>query len=405
MNKKLSIILFSGILIISLIQFISAITGIYPTSVYPGDTIGLTISPNKKFGFYNIIYVHDSNDNVVDLINIPCDTVCTIRQNLDYIIPSNFLGDYYFATFDYEIDDYELDPFIVIEQGEAPSGTLTLEAIRNFGSNLNFFITPEQAQRANIEILTTIKEKSCETYDVFAYLCKPDNVILCSSENYDFEIPLNFVSKTGQTCSFNYIGTDYFPFYEIPGTWRIISKSGAISDESDFIFTELIAITYPSSVNFGTLNSLMWNTGTPSGGLNLSNAGNMPLTIDWQSDGFSCTFPPECTDFWPTHDGIENTFQIDDDNLFAEDPLAETGLNPTYIIDTPNNFFPETGLSICISDLCDDNIGEKTPTYYNLKLPDIERGVYQGDIVVTILGEVSIESASESSGDEVTKKK
>lgn len=386
MNKKIIIILSFGILTILSIEFVLAITGISPSVVYPEDTISLIISPNKKFGFYNIIYVHNSDDDVVDLINIPCDTVCKTRTTIDYNVPSDFLGDYYFATFDYELENYELDPFIVIEQGEAPSGTLTLEGIKNFGSDLNFFITPEQGQRANIEISVTIKERLCQTYNVFTYLCKPDNVSLCSSENYDFKIPLDFISKQGKTCSFNYTGADYFPFYEVPGTWRIISKSGAISDEANFTYAELKAMSYSASVNFKTLNSLMWNTGVPLAGLNLSNAGNIPLTIDWQSNGFSCTFPPTCTDFWPTTESGtgEPVFQIDDDNFFAETPADETGLSPVFIIGTPNNFFPTTGLSTCISDSCNNSIGEKTLTYYNLKLSDMEKGIYQGDIVVTL---------------------
>jgi len=386
MNKKIMIVLFFGILTILLIEFVLAITEISPLTVYPENTISLIISPNKKFGFYNIVYVHDSDNNVVDLINIPCDTVCKTKTTIDYNVPSDFLGDYYFATFDYELEDYELDFFIVIEQGEAPLGTLTLEGIKNFGSDLNFFITPEQGQRANIEISVTIKEKSCQTYNVFAYLCKPNNVSLCGSENYDFKIPLDFISKQGQICSFNYIGTDYFPFYEVPGTWGIISKSGAISDEANFTYAELKAINYSASIDFKTLNSLMWNTGVPLTGLNLSNAGNIPLTIDWQSNGFSCTFPPTCTDFWPTTESGtgEPAFQIDDDNFFAEAPVDETGLNPVFIIGTPNNFFPTTGLPTCISDSCNNSLGEKTLTYYNLKLPDMEKGIYQGDIVVTL---------------------
>ncbi len=283
MNYK--IIFLSLITTIFLINFVLAITNINPDVAYPETEIELSISPNKKFGFYNIIYVHDSEDLVVDLINIPCDTVCKSRQNIAYSIPTNFLGNYYFATYDYEIEDYELDSFSVIEQGGAEGGTLTIQEIKNSGSDINFLISPEQGQKANIEILTTLKSKSCENYNVKTYLCEPDLFTTCSSEIYTYNIPLNFISKTGQTCNFNYIGADYFPFYEVPGDWKIISQSGATYDETNFIYAELKAMNYPSSINFGTLNANMWNTGIPAEGIDLINHGNIPLTIDWQCNG------------------------------------------------------------------------------------------------------------------------
>jgi len=51
MNKKIMIILSFGILTILSVEFVLAITGISPSVIYPGDTINLIISPNKKFGF------------------------------------------------------------------------------------------------------------------------------------------------------------------------------------------------------------------------------------------------------------------------------------------------------------------------------------------------------------------
>jgi len=210
----------------------------------------------------------------------------------------------------------------------------------------------------------------------------------CTSLHSTYEVPLTYSSTISpDECLFQYIGTDAMQFYKPNGDWKMsVFYTNDIFEEVDFTYNQLSAITYPASINFGTLNKLMWNTGIPSTGLDLSNAGNMPLTIDWQSSGFTCIDPPTCTDFWPTiEQGTgDPTFQIDDDTFFAEDPLDETDNLPTFILPTPNNFFPAPGLSICIADDCNNNIGEKVNTLFNLKIPSIERGTYQGDILVTL---------------------
>ncbi len=380
MNKKISIFLF---LTIFLADFVYAeSTTIIPNLVYPGDIITLTINPSRKDGFYNIIYVHDSGGNVVGLINVNCDIVCKKRTIVNYIVPANFLGEYYFATFDYATDNYELDYFTVMEEGGAAQGELVIDDIHNFGSSLNFLIDPEQGERANIEILANLKDKECDTYQVLVFLCKPELIGSCSSTDYTHQIPLSFLSRKGNICTFNYIGADYFPFYEKAGEWKIIAESGLLSDERLFIYNNLTAISYSSFINFGTLNSQMWNIGVPSSGEDLINFGNVEVMVDWQSSGFSCVSPVGCIDFWSTFYEGENTFQIDDDNLFAEE--TETGLEPVFITDFASNYFPQLGLSVCISDSCGDDIGEKVTTFYNFKIPGLQKGVYQGDISITL---------------------
>ena len=41
-------------------------------------------------------------------------------------------------------------------------------------------------------------------------------------------------------------------------------------------------------------------------------------------------------------------------------------------------------LITCVSNSCKDNVGESTSTYFNLKLPDIQRGNYQGNIIISL---------------------
>ena len=125
----------------------------------------------------------------------------------------------------------------------------------------------------------------------------------------------------------------------------------------------------------------MWNIAVPQSGLNLSNAGNIKTMIDWTSSGFQC-ISANCTDFFSTYYQGENTFQIDDDIYFLE--TNETGFLPQFITNYSLNFFPSKNISVCISDFCNNSIGEKITTYYNLKIPEIQRGQYEGNIIATL---------------------
>jgi len=350
---------------------------------YPGDEMNLVIKPTSA-GFYNIIYVYKETE-IVDIINVDCSTICTKIRRVYYTVPSDFLGEYYFATFDYAIDDYELDYFNIIEMSGAPKGELTIEHIQNAESGINKIINPEQGKNANISILTKLKIKDCELYEVQGYLCN-STIPVCNEQNYTYQLALSLksVSTNGRLCFWGYDGEDYFPFYQTADNWKLFAKSGILKAEENFTYTTLAAINYTSAIDFGTLNAQMWNIGVPQQNTpNLINFGNTPLAIEWTCDGFNCV-SANCTDFWGTYYQEENTFQIDDDNQFLQEPINETGLTPIFITNYSLDYFPENNLSVCISSFCNDSIGERTITYYNLKIPDIQRGEYQGDIIVTM---------------------
>jgi len=381
-NKKIFFIFISVFLLILISEFVYAeIVTINPNIAYPGDTITINIRPNKKFGFYNIISVMKDAD-VVDLITVSCATICKQNRVVYYTIPSNFLGQYYFATFDYAVNDYELDYFNVIEPGGAPAGQFTELSINNVESGINLIVNPEQGEHANITITTLLNVKNCQNYNVFAYLCDLKLISQCSDLQYTHKIPLVLAIRIRNNCWFNYTGNDYFPFYYPGGDWTILAKSGIVEITKNFTYSELIAINYSSLINFGTLNAKVWNVGVPQDSIDLINFGNVPLMIDWNSTGFSC-IDPGCMDNWLTYyeSTDEYTFQIDDDNLFLEQ--IETGLQPVFITNFTTNYFPQAQLSVCASDNCDNNIGERVKTFFNLKIPDIQRGVYEGGIKIT----------------------
>jgi len=373
-------------LFVFLVGVVSAeIVSINPVSVYEGDTITLTIKPAKA-GFYNIINIHDVDNNVVDVIVVDCGaTICTKRNIINYIVPAGFLGQYYFAIFDYAIDDYELEYFGVLEQvdpGDPPPGQGSLEIvyIQNEVGGTNTLVNPEQGQNARISISVLLNIESCESYFVDGYICD-SSVGVCDDQTYTYQIPLVLSSQAGRKCYWEYVGEDYFPFYQQPDNWKLYIKSGHLTDLLDFMYTPLMAIDYVTVIDFGTLNLQMWNVGVPETDEQLINHGNVEMMVEWTSSGFSCV-SPGCKDFWSTFYNDENTFQIDDDNLFMEE--TETLLEPVFITDFTDDYFPQNPLAVCISDLCDGDIGESTMTYFNLKIPSIERGVYQGDIVISL---------------------
>jgi len=377
---------FSVIILIAFIGFTSAITTINPDVVLPGEEIKLTIKPSKQ-GFYNTINVMQGQD-VVDLINIDCPTICTKRKTAQYVVPEGFAGDYYFTTFDYEINDYELDNFSVINQSEpppepppeTPEGTLTIEEILNTDAGVHTLIYPEQGKNANITILTKLKIKNCQDYGVIAYLCD-SNISQCNQTQYTHQIPLTLSNQVGRNCWFSYEGEDYFPFYQLEDNWTAFVKSGLLEASENFIYNSLTAIDYPSFINFGNLNAQTWNIGVPEQTPQLTNFGNTPFMAEWSSEGFICV-SENCTGFWSTFHNEEKTFQIDDDTQFLEE--NETGFNPSFITNFTIDYFPSDNISVCISQNCTDNIGEKINTSFNLKLPQIQRGNYQGDIVISL---------------------
>lgn len=173
MDKKIFLIFFFGILVIKNLTLIIAATVINQSIVYPGDWIRITITPNRNFGFYNLIYVHNSSGDVVDTITVPCATVCKTRQIVNYNVPLNFLGTYYFATFDYQTNNYELDYFTVTEPGTPRAGTLTVREIRNKTGGSNFVVGLGNSQNADIKINVSLTGATCEIYNVKAYLCEP----------------------------------------------------------------------------------------------------------------------------------------------------------------------------------------------------------------------------------------
>jgi len=385
MKVKLFILLFicvSFFIILSSLVFAEITTIKSETVKYPDEEMKLVIMPTNS-GFYNIIYVYKDTE-IVDLINVNCNTVCTKKRRVYYTVPADFLGEYYFATYDYAIEDYELDYFSVIKSGGAPSGELIVEHIQNSESGVNGIINPEQGKNANISILTRLRIKECSQYTVQGYLCN-STVPECNAQDYTYQLPLTLksVSTNGRRCYWEYIGEDYFPFYQAGDNWKLYVESGILKNIADFTYTTLAALNYPAEIDFGTLNAQLWNIGVPDNGVEMINHGNLPLTLEWTCSGFDCV-SPECTDYWSTFYLGENTFQIDDDKLFLELPEDETGLNPVFITDYSLDYFPETGLAVCISSACNDNLGEKTMTYYNLKIPDIQKGKYHGDILVTM---------------------
>lgn len=134
---------------------------------------------------------------------------------------------------------------------------------------------------------------------------------------------------------------------------------------------------------------MMWNTGIPESGIELTNFGNVPVTTNWQSLGFSCISPVGCTDSWLTFENGENTFQIDDDNLFAEIPADETGLTPQNIpeedVALPGvEFNPVGGLLVCADMLCSLGSGETLDTYFHIMPPSgLGAGDYQTTFTIT----------------------
>ena len=379
MNSKLILLIFLGIFFLS---FTSAeITSLDKTVVFPGDTIQLTIRPSNA-GFYNVINVHNSQGNVVDAIIINCATVCkkkTVKQN--YAVPSTFLGNYYFATFDYAVNGYELDYFNVIEQGGATQGTLNLVEMKSVGALTNLVVFPNQGSYSNISVRAELNDNSCNGFNVSAYLCNETHINNCSSFNYNYNFSLNFILKQGNLCTFAYVGEDYFPFYLPPGNWEAVVKSGILIDSDNFTYSALQAINYSYSIVFGSLNAQVWNVGLPNEGVDLINFGNVPTRVSWESDGFSCV-SVNCTDFWQSSFQGEDRFQIDDDTLFSE--ANETDLNPAFITNYSVNYFPQANLSVCVSENCNNSIGERIKTFFNLKIPSIERGEYMGDIKITM---------------------
>jgi len=379
MNKKILLILISTILISNLVL---AITTINKQVIYPGDTIKLTIRPNRRAGFYNIISVM-KDEQVVDLITVQCPTICRIRRTVYYTIPQDFLGEYYFATFDYAINDYELDPFAVIEQGGAPTGEFKELIIKNIDTPFNLLVYPKQGKNADITISTLLRVKDCQNYNVFAYLCDLNQLSTCTIDEYTHKIQLPLVNQVRRKCWFNYTGEDYFPFYYQAGDWQVFVKSGIVEKTENFTYSNLVAINYPSFINFGSLNARMWNIGVPQSGQDLTNYGNLPMKVHWNSTSFNCV-SEACTDSWLTYYQTtdEYTFQIDDDNLFLQE--IETGLEPVFITNFTADYFPQNDLAVCISPTCNDNLGEKIKTFFHLKIPDIGKGIYQGEIKITI---------------------
>jgi hypothetical protein len=378
MSKKF-ILLF---LLLFLFPFVSAITTLNTDVVNPSNTIKLTIKPTNA-GFYNIINVHDADDDaVVGVIVVNCATICTKKNNkVNYVVPGSFFGGYYFATFDYGINDYELDTFSVIPPEGAPSGSLTIQEVRNTNAGTNTLVNPEQGKNSSVTFNVELNINSCQTYSLNGYFCNKTIINSCSNTNFTNSVPLNFISRQGNRCTFSYVGEDYFPFYQPGGEWKAVARSGVLRDELNFTYTSLTAINYSSVIDFGQLNANVWNVGIPAGGIDMINFGNVPMLVDWRSDGFAC-ISQNCTDFWSLFVEGEDLFQLDDDDLFFES--NETGLLPVFITNYTLNYFPPGNLSTCISSSCNDSIGERTKTHFNLKIPDIQRGVYEGDITITL---------------------
>ncbi|MFH1307633.1 MAG: hypothetical protein ABIH72_02165 [archaeon] len=380
--KTLALIFCTLVFIVLTLELVCAITTISASSVYPGETISITINPNKKFGFRPVIPVMQ-NTTLVDAILVSCSDPCNTKQTINYVVPQSFEGQYYFATWDYQIADYEIDFFTVSQPPQ--QWQVYRPDITDFDSpNQHLLVNPIKGKNSSVIISSIINARKCGDYSLNAYLCSPNNYFNCNKNNYTYSAVLNYAYKVGsQDCMYEYRGNSTLQFWRKPGTWKLrIALSDNIFNETNFTYNMLATINYTDSIDFGELYMNKWVTARPLGGISLINFGNIGVNLTWQGENFNCT-SPNCTGIWQIS-YPDPVFQIDDDSLFNE--TSETGVWPVYITNYSVSYFsPYPHLKTCISDSCNSSVGERFSTYYNMRIPELPFGNYEGKVQINIL--------------------
>jgi len=257
-----------------------------------------------------------------------------------------------------------------------PLKNLTDINIKDADGLIDLLVNPISGENSNISISATLLGWGCENYNLYAYLCVPSREV-CDDSSYDYIIPLTLNVFNLDKCGFSYLGNQSTPeFFKEAGTWKLYVRAVGLSQLGnfrDFTYNQLKATSYPDFINFQQLVPSKWNSGLPPEGINLTNQGNLDLDVKFAINNFSC-ISAGCTDTWILQG---NDLQLDDDNLQGES--IETGLNPVFVSSIYNQF-PPGKLKVCISDSCNNNIGEKIKTYYHMHPPSLAPGTYTGEI-------------------------
>ncbi|MFH1501001.1 MAG: hypothetical protein ABIE22_03585 [archaeon] len=208
---------------------------------------------------------------------------------------------------------------------------------------------------------------------------------VCNSTNYTYLVPLTYQYRiSNRNCFYQYQGTDAMQFFRKPGTWIVrVELAGTVSNQTNFTYNTLTAINYTDLIDFGNLVANQWVTSRPTGGVDLVNQGNIGVNLTWQGQNFQCVSPLLCSGRWDIS-WPDPVFQVDDDPFFNE--TTETGVYPAYLTNYSVAYFsPYPYLRTCISDKCNNSIGERFKTYYNMKIPELPEGTYEGAVQINIL--------------------
>ncbi|MFH1054427.1 MAG: hypothetical protein V1740_08455 [Candidatus Woesearchaeota archaeon] len=77
---------------------------IRPSIITPGENITIQMTPNKRYGINEFIYIEDENGNEKEILLIPncTDSLCKDPINISMVIPLDWIGIYFIRILDIE---------------------------------------------------------------------------------------------------------------------------------------------------------------------------------------------------------------------------------------------------------------------------------------------------------------
>lgn len=244
----------------------------------------------------------------------------------------------------------------------------------------------------NIGVMAMIYDMNgdCASFNVAnqkAYVCSanPGTQLPCNPANANFT--LNGVSVTGPisnlcNITFQVASVNYWRRFGNSSVNVTIQDTDLYYNDTTqyWYFNPTIGLEYPfpnEPVLLGSVNGLQWNDGRPVEGDNITNRGNVRLSVSWNASNF--TENPPGTDKIPT--GVN--FCIDRDTTRGGGAYAEQCMSNTLTTQLP--YYPTNNIRRCNNDACTSDEDGGTDEafyllYWHINVPAVGTGQYNNTI-------------------------
>ncbi len=112
--RFLLIFLLCVVLVFSVYAVQSSVINI-PNVVGQNSVFKVKIYPTLN-GIYKFAYIYDENDDLKKIFFFNCEDVCSEKKETEVFIDDSYLGNYYVAVFDYNLNDYVEENFEVVKR-------------------------------------------------------------------------------------------------------------------------------------------------------------------------------------------------------------------------------------------------------------------------------------------------